>query len=61
VQIKELTTKSERCHNMPNIDFTAVTAYYTGQKTPDAIRAGIYIQRLPEAQQQALSALFITS
>jgi hypothetical protein len=46
---------------MPNIDFNAVTAFYTGQKTPEAIRAAIYIQRLPEAQQQALSALFETT
>lgn len=45
---------------MPNIDFNAVTAYYTGQKSPEAIRAGIYIQRLPEAQQRELNSIFST-
>jgi hypothetical protein len=45
---------------MPNIDFNAVRAYYEGQNTPDAIRACIYIQRLPEAQQDELNSIFST-
>lgn len=45
-------------NKMPNIDWNAITEYYAGKSTHAAIRAGLYIGTLPEAQRTELEKEF---